>query len=68
MCATQVESEAIASLDYHNRVMTIEFEPGGVYAYYGVPRAVYDAFLAADSKGRFFHAHILERYRFKRLK
>lgn len=35
---------------------------GGPYRYYGVPRSVYEAFLAAWSKGTFFNMHIKDRY------
>lgn len=32
--------------------------PGTIYRYSGVPAALYSAYLASDSKGQFFAAHI----------
>jgi hypothetical protein len=46
--------------------LSVWFESGERYDYFGVPRAVYDAFVAADSKGRFFAEQIRDQYRFER--
>ncbi len=50
-----VDSTAIMSIDYDppSRVLFVRFVDGDLYAYFGVPRSTYDAFLAAESKGRF---------------
>lgn len=65
----QVQSAALSAIDYDERDdrLTVRFASGGRYAYFGVPRAEYRAFLDADSKGRFFHHRILNRYPFARL-
>ncbi|MCU1373102.1 MAG: hypothetical protein JWO68_388 [Actinomycetia bacterium] len=38
-----------------------------VYVYANVPVATYQQLLASGSKGRYFHARIKDRYRFRRL-
>lgn len=65
-----VESSSIAAVGYDGalRTLEVEFVNGGVYAYDGVPKAVYAAFLAADSHGRFFNAEIRDGYPFHRLR
>lgn len=63
-----VDSTSIASVGYeqHTGILTVEFKTGSVYRYFEVPRGVYDAFLAADSKGRFFMSNVRNRYRYER--
>ena len=46
--------------------LSVWFESGERYDYFDVPRAVYDAFAAAGSKGRFFAEQVRDRYRFVR--
>jgi uncharacterized protein len=55
-----VSSSTIVSAGYDSgsETMEIEFKNGGVYQYYNVPQAIYDSFLASDSKGKFLHANI----------
>jgi len=64
----QVESEAIAEIAYDSArsALCVRFVDGDWYTYFDVPVNVYRAFLTADSHGRFFHRHILDRYRFRR--
>jgi len=59
-----ITSSAILAIDHDARTdaMKVRFTTGSLYAYAGVPRAVYDAFLAAPSKGEYFNAHIRDRY------
>ena len=42
------------------------FRSGELYTYLGVPTEVYEGLLAAESKGRFFQAHIRDQYMFVR--
>jgi hypothetical protein len=61
-------SSAIQRLHHdaaHDR-LSVWFESGERYDYFEVSRAVYDAFVAADSKGRFFAERVRDRYRFAR--
>lgn len=64
-----VTSEAIASLRYDSITETLflTFVNGGTYFYRAVPGDVFEAFKAADSKGRFFQANILDRFDFGQL-
>jgi hypothetical protein len=64
----QVESEAIDEIEYDAKrsILFVRFAHGDWYSYVKVPPAVSNAFIAADSKGRFFHAHIRDRYPFRR--
>jgi hypothetical protein len=65
----RVQSTAVSDIDYDERDdrLVVRFASGGRYAYFGVPREEYRAFMASDSKGRFFHRRILDRYPFARL-
>jgi hypothetical protein len=64
-----VESQGIASIGYHSRTHTLQiiFKDQSVYRYAEVPKAIYKQFLAAESKGRFFHDHIRDTYRYWRV-
>jgi hypothetical protein len=66
---TPVDSTNLASVGYDAaaRVLEIEFHSGGVYRYREVPRAVFDALLAAESKGRYFLEHIRGKFAFDRV-
>ena len=70
MQRTAVSSEAIASVGYESAScsLEIEFVGGGLYRYYQVPQAVYKELMSADSHGRYFIAHIRDRYRYERLR
>ena len=58
-----VASSAVSRIEFAAGTMQIWFVPsGGPYSYYGVPEQVYQAFLVAPSKGRFFNDHIKDRY------
>lgn len=63
-----VQSTSIARIGYDpgRRELGVAFLHGGAYVYSGVARAVFEAFEGAESKGRFFHAHVLDRYPFRR--
>lgn len=61
------DSSAIRRIDYEAGELSVWFTSGEHYVYFGVPEKVYEAFLAADSKGGFFAEHIRPRYRFAHL-
>ncbi len=52
--------------DDSSEILEIEFQSGGVYRYYGVPREVFEELLNASSKGRYFLANIRDTYRYAR--
>lgn len=64
-----VESAAISAIEHDaaSGRLAIQFVSGEVYAYDGVPRAVYAAMLEAPSKGSFFQERIRDLYPFVRL-
>ena len=66
---TQVTSTDIVSVGYDpdQELLEVEFVRGAVYQYSGVPKAVYDGIMAADSKGKYFHANVKNVYPFLKL-
>lgn len=52
-----VDSSNIKSVGYEGGVCVVEFSSGDVFAY-GMPAAEFEAFAAAESKGKYFAAHI----------
>jgi hypothetical protein len=64
----QVESEAIAEIDYRpaSATLRVRFVDGDWYSYFAVPLRVYAAFVLADSHGRFFQKNIRDRYAFRK--
>jgi len=57
---TPVQSSAVASIGYFEPLsaLDVQFRNGGLYRYFGVPRAVFDALSAAASKGTFLNRQI----------
>jgi lysyl-tRNA synthetase class 2 len=55
-------------LDPETGALEIEFVSGTLYRYSGVPRETLVAMEAAPSKGRFFDAHIRERFKTERVR
>jgi hypothetical protein len=64
-----VLSSSIEAVGYDpaRRELTVRFAGGGTYAYEDVPRAVYDALLAAESKGRYVNGVLKPGYAFRRV-
>ncbi len=64
----QVVSSNIAAIAYASdtEVLSVNFLNGSTYEYYGVPQIVFDEFLTADSKGRYFNANIKGVFSFNR--
>lgn len=69
MDRTPVSSSNISAIGYDedSQVLEVEFINGGVYSYSSVPAGEYDGFVNADSKGKYFHANIKDRYPFIKL-
>lgn len=53
-----------ALYDPDREVLDITFTTGRRYFYHAVPRGEAEQFAAAFSKGRYFNAHIRDRYAF----
>ncbi|MBK6659502.1 MAG: KTSC domain-containing protein [Proteobacteria bacterium] len=66
---TPVTSTNILSVGYDpdQEILEIEFISGTVYQYSGVPNAVYEGILTADSKGKYFHSNVKNAYAFVKL-
>ncbi len=60
MNITAVESTTLAALAYDDahEILQLEFRSHAIYRYFGVPAPVYEALLAAPSKGRYFNQAI----------
>lgn len=60
-----VISTVFASATYNEdkRQLFLKFHSGKVYRYFEFPAHQYDEFLAAESKGRYFGAHIRCKFR-----
>ncbi len=56
-----VESSMMAAVGYdpHDLRMVVLFNNGRAYDYYGVPTETFGRLMAAESKGRFMHQHVL---------
>ncbi len=54
--------------DIGKQVLYLRFrKTGDVYRYFEFPVTEHQAFLDAESRGRFFLAHIRDRFRFERM-
>lgn len=64
-----VISSNIAAIGYDEDTQTleIEFTNGAVYQYSNVPSSEYQGIMGADSKGKYFHSNIKNRYSFVKL-
>lgn len=49
---TKVVSTSISEVGYKRRTMHVQFNTGDTYEYKKVPRAVFDALVKAQSKGK----------------
>ncbi|HEX6121488.1 MAG TPA: KTSC domain-containing protein [Dongiaceae bacterium] len=65
-----VDSTALEFVDYDARSeeLDIGLTTGRTYRYFDVPPDVYEALMAADSKGRFYNDHIRDVYVCERLR
>lgn len=64
----RVKSSNIHSIGYSAelKIIQVQFLSGSVYEYYDVPLNVYEAFLKADSKGKFLNGN-LHRYKYRQV-
>lgn len=64
-----VESAAIRAIDYDPaaRELRVRFTSGERYLYRHVPPDTYQAFVTAESKGRFFQDRIRGRFAYQKL-
>lgn len=64
MQSTDWNSTLLQAAAYQNQTafLELEFRGGAVYRYFGVPAPTYEGLLRAESKGRYFNAHIRNRF------
>ena len=64
-----VNSSNLASVGYDppSQTLEIEFNHGGVYQYFDVPKEEYDALMNADSLGSYFFHNIRDAYEYSKL-
>ena len=60
----RVDSTAIVRIEWADDVLSVWFtsDPRRRYRYFEVPRTLYEAFLAAESKGAFFSDNVRDRF------
>jgi len=70
MKRTNVDSSNLASIGYDatKQILEIEFNHGGVYQYFDVPKDVYDELMSASSHGRYFVHNIKDGYEYVKIK
>ena len=63
------KSSRILKMSYikSKKLLTITFNSGATYEYYDVPTEVIDGITQADSLGKYFDAHIKDRYNYRRV-
>jgi len=66
----EVDSSAIASIGYSNRLhaLEIEFRNGAIYRYLNVPPAMHREIMSASSKARYYDDNIRHRFRSVRVR
>jgi hypothetical protein len=63
-----VHSSLLASIGYSvYATLDLQFRSGALYRYFTIPRTLFDALIAAESKGAFFNRNIRDRFPYKRL-
>jgi len=65
-----LESSVFTSAAYveFERTLYLRFQSGEIYRYFEFPPEQYQEFLAADSKGRYFAAHVRDQFPFERVR
>ena len=63
-----VVSSLLSSIEYSiEAILELEFRSGAIYQYFGVPQAVFQELIAAESKGAYFNRHVRNCFRYQRL-
>jgi KTSC domain len=64
-----LDSRMLAAVAYVPKTATLylRFRSGEIYAYFDFPEALYQEFLQAESRGRYFLSHIRGRFRYQRI-
>ena len=63
-----IDSSLIRSVTYGtDATLTVHLHGGAVYRYFTVPRTVFEALLAAASKGAYFNRHIRDGFPYQQV-
>lgn len=62
-----VESSNIKEIGWENGTLWVRFKNGGTYTYAKVPKSVHDALMRAESKGKYFIAHVKNVYEYAKI-
>lgn len=57
-----VTSTSISEIGYKYRTMKVKFNNGNMYEFKKVPRAMFDEFVKAMSKGKFFNEKVRDAF------
>lgn len=62
-----VDSSMVHAVGYDPDTQELEviFNSGRIYRYSGVPRAIYEGLLAAESKGQYMLANVIDRFPYR---
>ena len=65
-----IRSTSLRSVGYQasKHILELEFHNGRLYRYFRVPEAIYQAFMAAESHGRYFNSQIRPSYSYRRIR
>jgi len=64
----KVQSSTISEINHNGKVLIVTFVNGSEYVYEDVPTKIYEAFVNAESKGKYFHENISRQYKYLRVK
>jgi len=65
-----LESKMLSAAAYDDakQILYLRFRnTGDVYRYFDFPAAAYQTFLSAESRGRYFRAHLRDHFRYERM-
>ena len=60
-----ITNSPIADFDWKSQVLTVTFQDGSQYEYFGVPKNDYVKFINADSPARFARRHIFHSFPYR---
>jgi KTSC domain len=60
---TKVQSSNIHAISYDAGKMIVHFKGGGIYEFHDVPEDLHKQFMAAESKGSFFHHNVKGKFK-----
>ncbi|WP_078061571.1 KTSC domain-containing protein [Legionella saoudiensis] len=63
----QLQSSVISAAAYQGSTLYLRFLSNREYAYYNVPRNIYEELISASSVGHYFNINIKDHYRYKRI-